>query len=382
MPTMSDDEIREAIDKGKFVGLTLDTSIFDRYGCNLDFSAFTALGQFKKSKIAVVLSEMVVGEVKNHIARDCEEALRSLTGALKDYKKRWKRNADFVAVLDPELSAAVSDTVEAQVSGFLEMSGAEIISATGDAGIAAEVVRRYFALELPFEKKADKKSEFPDAFALVSLEAEAKSRGGLMLCVSRDKGWQTFCARSEQLVCTSELVETLGKFEHAGGDVAASVLQLWRGNKAPELVKDVERAIEYELDGLDFAPDATMPTAFESTSQSAALQSLNAETATAPVVIASDEESVTFRTKVRGLVNFEADFQAYSYDSLDKDNVPLGSRNVNHEEEVIFDLLITVSRELGGEPDIIEVEVAPLRLSIDFGWVDVFKDEDPTFEKY
>ncbi|MFA5951992.1 MAG: PIN domain-containing protein [Hyphomicrobium sp.] len=382
MPMMRDDEIQEAIDRERIGGLTLDTSIFDKYGCHLDFQVFSALGQFEGSRVAVLLSEMVVGEVRNHIGRDCEEAQRALKAAIKDFKKRWKTAEAFGNGLEPEIIGPVADSVDAQVSSFLRMSGATIVSATADAQIAAEVVRRYFALECPFENNKDKKAEFPDAFALLSLEADARARGALTLCLSQDKGWQKFCDDSDHLVCAGDLVDVLGRFRHAGGEVVNTAIQLWREGRAPRLVQEVEREIEYALDGIDFQPEAEMPTAYESNSHAATLQTLIADTATPPTIISSDADTVTFRTKVQGLVSFEAEFDAYSYDSLDKDNVLLGTATATKEDSVIFDLVLTVSRKVDGEPDVIQVDVAPVRVSIDFGYVNVFEDEDPTHEKY
>lgn len=382
MPTMTEYEIQEAVDKGRISALTLDTSLFDKYGCNLDFKVFEALGQFKKSKVAVVLSEVVAGEIANHITRDCETTQNELKTAIKKFRKRWKLAATFDTGLEREISIPVATSVEAQMSSFLAMSGASVVLATADPKVAPEVVRRYFALEVPFENNKEKKSEFPDAFALLSLEADAKARGGLTLCVSLDKGWQAFCTNSDHLVCMEDLADALGMFKHAGSEVAKSTVQLWRENRAPQLVQQVEGAIEYALDGLDFYPDATMPTAHESSPHSATLQTLTADTSSPPTVISSDAETVTFRTKVQGLVSFEAEFQAYSYDSLDRDNVPLGSVMATTEQPLTFDLVITVSRKINEEPEVLDVDVAPIRVSIDFGYVDVFKDEDPTFEKY
>jgi hypothetical protein len=41
-----------------------------------------------------------------------------------------------------------------------------------------------------------------------------------------------------------------------------------------------------------------------------------------------------------------------------------------------------VSRDISNEPNVIAVEVAKNRIEVDFGYVQPFGDEDPTFEKY
>ena len=44
--------------------------------------------------------------------------------------------------------------------------------------------------------------------------------------------------------------------------------------------------------------------------------------------------------------------------------------------------MISVSRELDPEPVPLSVDVAPPKLSVHFGSVDPFPNEDPTYEKY
>ena len=60
-----------------------------------------------------------------------------------------------------------------------------------------EVIRRYFATEPPFSTKERKKSEFPDALALLSLERWATQNKSLVLLVSADGDWKKLVEQSE-----------------------------------------------------------------------------------------------------------------------------------------------------------------------------------------
>jgi hypothetical protein len=106
------------------------------------------------------------------------------------------------------------------------------------------------------------------------------------------------------------------------------------------------------------------------------MQSVHLDTASPPIVIATDEKSITFTTKVKALVAFEAEFRFYY------DNVALGLEVKSVEEDIEFQLAITVCREISTTLDIINVDVAEKRMEIDFGYVQPFEGEDPTFEKY
>jgi hypothetical protein len=184
------------------------------------------------------------------------------------------------------------------------------------------------------------------------------------------------------LVCVADLNVALGYFNNSGRQTADSVMALWREGKAAALGEAVERAFEYALDGLDFYPDADMATSFEVDQTSAAMQTLSPEAATNPIIISADDESVTFSTRIEALVGFEAEFHAYAHDSIDGDDVSLGSVTEYTEETHTFELIVSVSRDLDPEPEPLSVDVAPPKLSVHFGHVDPFKNEDPTHEKY
>jgi hypothetical protein len=382
MPEMKDDEIREAIAKGLIQGFAIDTAVFDRYGCNLHYAVLTSLDQFKGKSIRLLLSEIVRDEVTAHIAKDAADTQRKLKDALNQHLKAWKLPKDagdrskLALDVDPHGYAA------SQVQTYLEQVGANVVPAIEDATLAREALRRYFASEVPFEKKEAKKSEFPDAFALLSLDANARVQKSLTLCVSPDKGWRAFCAKSENLVCVADINAALAFFNSSGRKTAEDVLALWRDGKASALAEEVERAFEYALDTVDFGPDADMPTNFDVEPVSAVMQYPNLESVTAPIIISADDEKVTFTIKLEALVAFEAEFHSYVRDSIDGDNVPLGSATATTEQTLTFELVITVSRQIDPEPEPLDVEVAPPRLSIHFGHVDPFPDEDPTHEKY
>lgn len=382
MPEMKDDEIREAIAKGLIQGFAIDTAVFDRYGCNLHYAVLTSLDQFKGKSVRLLLSEIVRDEVTAHIARDTADTQRKLKDALNQHLKAWKLPKDAGDRTKLALDADPHGHAASQVKSYLEQVGANVVPAIEDATTAREALRRYFASEVPFEKKEAKKSEFPDAFALLSLDANARAQQSLTLCVSPDKGWQAFCAKSENLVCVADINTALAFFNSSGRKTAEDVMALWRDGKAPALAEEVERAFEYALDTVDFGPNADMPTDYDVEPISAVMQYPILESATAPVIISADDDKVTFTIKLEALVAFEAEFHSYVRDSVDGDNVPLGSVTANTEETLPFELVISVSRQIDPEPEALDVEVAPPRLSIHFGHVDPFPNEDPTHEKY
>jgi hypothetical protein len=88
MPAMSENEIIAKIADGTIFAVSVDTAVFDKYSCNLDCKVLNKLDQFKTGPIKLMLSDIVVNEIKTHIARNAEESQRELHKAIKKQDKR------------------------------------------------------------------------------------------------------------------------------------------------------------------------------------------------------------------------------------------------------------------------------------------------------
>jgi hypothetical protein len=314
MPIMIENEIKAKIADGTIFGISADTAVFDKYGCNLDSPILNKLDQFKLGPVQVLFSEIVVNEIHAHITRDARESQRALNKAISNQRRRWKTEFDIAALpCELALTADPLQASEAQFADYLAAVGGEIVKASGAVDVSAELLRRYFAIEPPFEDKPEKKYEFPDGFALLSLELAAKERGKMLLCVSPDKGWQNFATQSQHLVCVPDLELALSYFNEAGRTVADRTMAMWKSGSAPELAAEVERAFEY-LEDADFEADGTSSFEYDGELVSAVMQYVKTDTASAPIVIAADDDTVTFTTNVKAVVAFDADFSFYVRD--------------------------------------------------------------------
>lgn len=59
-------------------------------------------------------------------------------------------------------------------------------------------------------------------------------------------------------------------------------------------------------------------------------------------------------------------------DAIDEDYVPLGSEEVSTEEEIIFEAVITIARNLDEGIDVAEADVALSQVTVNFGTVESF----------
>lgn len=383
MPNLTEDQIKARIADGSLTAVTLDTSIFDRYGCNLDFPLLRSLTQFKAGNISVLFSDVIVSEISSHIAEKAAETQTALKQAIKKFAKVWKTSpveAEIVEVLqNDDDPVGFSDQ---RVTDFIQDVDGEVVPAAGDKAITEEVMRRYFSSMTPFEKKQEKKSEFPDAFALVSLDQMFAPKKQFILCVSKDKGWHSFAEQSEWLVCAEDLDIALSLFHDTGRNTADSVVEMLKNGSAEELIDDLELSIQARLDDFDFEAETHSGLDYEAEPTSVSLQSVNYETLSNPIITNASDDEVSFTIRVEALVMFEAGFTFYAYDSIDKDYVALTTEYAEIESKHIFKLVVTVSRDLDPAPVPLSVDVVKDRIEVNFGHVEPFANEDPTHEKY
>ncbi len=383
MPILNEAETKALIKDGSLTAVTLDTSIFDRYGCNLDFPLLRSLSQFKAGKIAVVFSDVVVAEVTSHISEKAAESQAALNQAIKKFSRIWKVNpveANVAQTLQNdrnpnEYSCTCVRTYVNDVSGC-------IVAVAANTSITESVMQRYFSGEAPFENKKEKKSEFPDAFALVSLDQVFSERRQYLLCVSADKGWHAFAEKSDWLLCVKDLDVALSYFHDTGRNTADSAVEMLKIGSAEELISDLKLSIQARLDDFDFEPETHSGLDYEAEPTSASLRLVKFETLSNPTIIDANDETVSFTVSVDAVIQFEAEFTFYAYDSFDKDYVALSTEYAETQSTHTFKLVMTVSRDLDPEPNPISVTVVKDRLEINFGYVEPFPNDDPSHEKY
>ena len=72
-------------------------------------------------------------------------------------------------------------------------------------GLSQRLFECYFEQMPPFRGGRDKKHEFPDCMALLSLEDYANRAGIQIVVVSKDIGWKQFDEKSEYLYCMDSI---------------------------------------------------------------------------------------------------------------------------------------------------------------------------------
>ena len=379
MPKLDPAEIKSCISRELFYGITLDTSVIYRYHYNLEHIVLCALDQFKEGIFDVLISEIIAREVKCHIAQNAEESQRTLERAIRKHTIRWKLKIDIKSLTDKlALSANSKNIAHQQFAKFEKAVSAKIVPMACTHDSMEQLLELYFTSKPPFKDKKDKKHEFPDALALLSLERLAKERERFILCVSADHGWREFCDASNHLVYVDDLVDALSYFNFSDRIIADLVIERLRAETDKKLIQEIGDRLSSSIDLLYFYPEGNSQFPFLGNIELSNVEEIDFLSITDPTIIKTDKKQVTFTTRIDLRVQFHASFHFYVRDSFDRDNVSLGSQLCSKEETVKATLVITAMNEKGHDSKIDDVEFSDNTPLIDFGDIEPISGDDPT----
>ncbi|WP_458237155.1 PIN domain-containing protein, partial [Pseudomonas sp. P5_A2_2] len=208
---------------GEIRFFSIDTDVIQGAGYNFGAGTLNQLHRQLPSSMELQLTDVVANEVVSHLMIPVLKTIQELQSAADNLKRKTDLPMDQVSDLFMGFAPADSsrEYFRKQVEDYAERCRGGILPTEGD-GILSELFRRYFAVEAPFETKNAKKSEFPDAAALLVLETYAVDNDAIGIVVSNDGGWKAFASQSEHLYCVKTLEELTTLFT-ATGELAAQI---------------------------------------------------------------------------------------------------------------------------------------------------------------
>ncbi|MFN3806625.1 PIN domain-containing protein [Asticcacaulis sp.] len=365
MPAFDEAVVRDRLVRNELRAISLDTSIFDRSNNAFHMKPLSLLDQFGAKGIQFILSKVVLDEVTGHVAENTAKAQEALQSALS----KWKRILDLPELADVEKSLHLPQDApvfaKETVEDFVNKTSAEIVSIDQD-GLSEEVMRRYFAQEPPFADKGLKKQEFPDAFALLSLEDWAQTNDCFALLVSADKDWGTYCEGSKRLFCIENLVEAIALFTQQDDLMMRVSIDAYREGRAQQLQARVRAAILDYFE--DFDPDnvGEYPFQYELAVFDATIDSMDLAADDPVSILSSDDTSISISARFRATVTVTAEFEVSVWDSVDKEYVNLGSDEQSRTATGDFETIIEIERGIHDEPSVNSVLIHRSDIRISF----------------
>ncbi len=367
---------------------SLDTNVIHGKGFRFDVGALHVLKTQRPKWMTVQMTEVVVKEVFAQRMETVLEADKQLITAISTLKRHAamdveKVNAELV-MLKIQESAQIH--FESQINRFVSGLDGGVLLTSGD-GLAGEMFRRYFAVLPPFENRSDKKSEFPDAAALLVLEEFAEEYDTKGILISNDRGWAAFAAASSKLYCVKTLEEFTNLFAASDASAAIVVDKVRNGLRDPtsDLYAQLVEAIR------DHAHSAGWRVGDLYSGYNLRLEGYVYETSVegiAPYVDDIrgwiDEENPSqylVELTVCATVEVSVDVTFFHTDGFDRDESSMGSETSKKEEEIEIGVFLICTGEFVAAPveqwDV-EIEIASADYSVDLGEVnpDFGGDED------
>ncbi len=240
--------------------IAVDTNVYKEYGFRVRSQPLVELAQVKELGIKWLVPEFWELELQRHMAENADRVntLRRDLAKARDWAD--KSQLEHAEKLSQALAAESGAAVAARLLKEHFSSGkSERLKTAWSAG--PEVLGNYFASRDPFEPSGSKKSEFPDAFALATLEAWARKNNTKVLVVTRDAGCLRACAASDALVVSDSLTEALGALRRADEGRKAVIEQYEQllsrelRNEVSELRRSIDAIIEKRLPDLELEID-------------------------------------------------------------------------------------------------------------------------------
>lgn len=385
---LSLEEIKRQIASGEIKAISLDTSIFDQKQNGLEYGLLKRLQQFKGSEITFVLSDVVLQEVKSHILQSSIDSNKASKEVLKQVGNSWniprdKRN-DVTQILLNNVSPEVN--TQLRIDTYLETTGAIIIKADDYVSVA-ELVERYFGSRPPFGCNETKKHEFPDALAVLTLDAWAARSNIKMLVVTNDADWKRYCAESSHLVAIDDVAHALQSFQRETAQYTCQLLsEQLRSTDNLGIQRLIEDAIYNQDSKFDFYPEADSQFSFDWDWPDVALDYIGIhgvevnDTLMEPIEFGDNYLVALIKVNVSAEVS--CDFSFSIYDSIDKDYVPMGSSTASTTHEFVAEVLVTFEGPMPNCTEIVDIEVVKQRVDVDFGTVEPDWRDDHHEDEY
>ena len=384
---LTPEQIRAAIEAREILAVALDTSIFSRKRYELETGVLPRLEQFKESNIFVLIPDVVHQEVTKHIRQLAEEALSKASIAVNSMGRSWNQEK---TVLDTAIASIANGKTPKEISDdrvnrYLTLIGATVLDSSDVNG--PMLLSRYFEGKPPFENEGyiepegnqpgrarnNKKYEFPDAIALLSIEKWAKEKKCKVLTLSADNGWTKFCDESDHLVGMSDLAKALALFQsEADAHRARLIFRSIAKGDPHGILKRIAADVSEQSWKMSFDVDASSAFEFEDDVHDVRLKGISAESLQqdgAFDLIESSNDSFVAAATVPATFLVGISFSFSKWDREDREYMPLGDCSLTREEDV--DVNLTVEVLLDGKNLSIEtVDVAAQTNTIELGDVE------------
>lgn len=326
---------------------SIDTNLIQAAGYNFAQGALHQLPNQLPESIGLQLPEIVVSEIVKHRMESVHKAHKQLQGAADELHRQTKIDVSEVRGSVDKLNAIESATQRftQQVHDYAAQCRGAVLPTAGIDAVAS-LFSDYFAQKPPFGLSEKKKSEFPDAMCLWQLEQYAKDHTTIGIIASDDKGWKQYAAESETLYCAGSIDELAALFaatnEHAES-IRTKIAAAVRDADSPlgiELMHALEQHIANAgWDVSDVNTGSSYRVEPEVYDANVAAYSIDGDTSVWSVKGKPTTWIIDLTVRVQAEVKVAVEF--FAWDSIDKEELNVGTQNFTTDAEVVVEVFLT-----------------------------------------
>ena len=250
----------------------------------------------------------------------------------------------------------------------------------------------YFLHCAPFKELGNKKNEFPDAIALLSLQSWAEENNENLLAVSLDNDWKNFAQGKDNIEVIDDLAKAMDILNKQTNEALDSIIYEieldLRKNQNSRIFGSMYSAIEDSISISEIY--AVSPFKYYIDDEQLSLKDIyilteEDEKRLRIYIIDYGSDKITISIPCEVICEVEAAFNFSLWDSIDKEDVSFGGTRKIVEISYKTDVLVNLyGNFLDGlqNMDIDEIEVTHDSVFVDMGEISPFDDEDYGDEYY
>ncbi|MEI7143189.1 PIN domain-containing protein [Pectobacterium brasiliense] len=375
--------------------ICIDNSSLKSLGYKFEEGLLFQLRQFKNSSIKLIQPDVIHKEIIKHLSNPIRELDKNLDKIIKDLNRLAGADIDRVTSIVSELREFTNaeSITRNRVSKFYEEVNGEVLKCSEHLDVNL-LLDMYFDIEAPFEDNREKRKEFPDAIALLSLDSWAVKQGFKVIIVSNDNGWVNYADASENLVCFKELPDALAEIQpHAEAQKIIKILMdsdfILDSNN---LIDGVSELIGAEVNGADpwkLSIDATSEQYYEYDDVTVEYTSCDVlvkkESKDTPIrIIKINSSEIVLSLTIKIFCNVSASFNFSVRDGIDKDYFSAGSTAETVSTDFITEAILTISGDFSAGVEGLNVDSVELQdflSSVNFGYIEPSYDEYLDYEE-
>lgn len=244
----------DTLSSRKVSAFSLDTSVIEAAGFRFNEGPLRHLAGQLPPWMTLWMTDVIVREISRHrldyVARASQQVISGANELRRHIGDSF--HMETLSWMESTRSKAVN-VFDDQLQHFLRSHSGIILEPTHPS-LGTDIFNMYFQSYPPFGGGKDKKHEFPDAAALLSLDYMATEKGISIIVVSKDDGWKAYAERSKNIFCVSSLTDLTSLFLSDTLEAKAVKNKIRDSFIKPtlELSKDIKTVIEKGLDSLSW----------------------------------------------------------------------------------------------------------------------------------